>query len=82
MTAARILAAAALLVTGLICLAIDARSAHARAKRDVWQQHLSIEDYERDPHLADRLLHQSGELHLGGWFAGMICIVCAAAVMS
>lgn len=82
MSATRIIAAAALLVAGFVCLAIDARSAHARAKRDAWQQHLSIEDYERDPDLADRLLRQSGELHLGGWLAGMVCIVCAAAVVS
>ena len=82
MSATRIFAAVALLVAGFVCLAIDTRSAHARARRDVWQSHLSIDDYERDPHLADRLLRHSGELHLGGWLAGMVCIVCAAAVVS
>lgn len=82
MNATRIFAAALLFVAGLVCLAIDARSAQARAERDAWQQHLSIDDYERDPHLADRLLRESGELHLGGWLAGMVCIVCAVAVVS
>ena len=82
MSATRIFAAAALLVAGFVCLAIDARCAHARAERDAWQQHLSIDDYERDPHLADRILRQSGDPHLGGWLAGMVCIVCAAAVVS
>ena len=76
MTIARIIAAALLVSAGLYCLAWDARSARVRAERDAQRERLSVNDpgFDCDP--------SGPALHLGGWFAGMICLVGAAVVVS
>lgn len=75
MTIARIIAAALLGCAGLYCLARDSRSVRVRAERDTRCERLSMDDFSFD-------LDTDDGLHLGGWFAGMTCLICAAAVVS